>query len=233
MLQLMAEVTIPRSRSRRDDRNALRQQRHFQFFVQRQHSFFCKLPEYFPAPACHIPQCIGRIDVLHSQTVTVQFMESNGHFNQHLNAGSKRLPGGFFEIGLQQPVDIGPDRSPRFGYQIIAAGIFLDKLQIAMSRTVCTDIAQLRLYPVFIGQALFQAPPDQSIQFVKRKGVLHTLFFLRSRLIGLPQIGHSVSIDVIGEIHPVAGLTHQFDDFLSSQLRTSLPQASHHAAQDR
>ena len=160
-------------------------------------------------------------------------MESNRHLDQHLYAGSKQLSGGLLKIRFQQPVDVSPDRSSCLGYQIIAAGIFLDKLQIAMPGTVCTDIAQLRLYPIFIGQALLQTPPDQGIQFIKRKRVLHILFFLRNRLISFPQIGHSVSVDIVGEIDPIAGLTHQFDDFLCSQLRTSLPQASHHAAQDR
>lgn len=104
-------------------------------------------------------------------------MESNRHLDQHLYAGSKQLSGGLLKIRFQQPVDVSPDRSSCLGYQIIAAGIFLDKLQIAMPGTVCTDIAQLRLYPVFIGQALLQTPPDQGIQFIKRKQCLAYLIF--------------------------------------------------------
>ena len=78
-----------------------------------------------------------------------------------------------------------------------------------MPGTVCTDIAQLRLYPIIhrAGTAPDSAGPRHSVH--KEKACLAYLIFLRNRLISFPQIGHSVSVDIVGEIDPITGLTHQ------------------------
>ena len=60
-------------------------------------------------------------------------------------------------------VDITPDHTPCLGYEIVAARVFLHKLQIAVSGSVGTDIAQFCLYPIFIGQALLQTSPDKRV----------------------------------------------------------------------
>ena len=165
----MTKITVSGCSSGRDDRNTLRKLRHFQFLVQGQYSFFLQLQQYFPATTGHISQCIGRINIEHGQTVTVKFVKLDGHFHQHFNAGCKRLPGRFLEIGFQQTINGIPNHTACFSNKTIAARIFLHKFQIAMACRIGTDIAQLSLYPIFIRQALLQTTADKRIQLQKRK----------------------------------------------------------------
>ena len=92
-------------------------------------------------------------------------MKLNSYFHQHFNTGGKQLPGTFLKVGFQQAVDIIPNHPPCFGYEIITTRIFLHKFQITMPRRIGTDIAQLCLYPIFIGQALLQTTAHECIQF--------------------------------------------------------------------
>ena len=161
----MAEITISGSGSRGNNGNTLRQNRHFQLFIQCQYTFLFQLQQYFPSAAGHVSQCIGRVNIKHCQTVAVKFVKLNRHFYQHFDAGSKHLSGSFLEIGFQQTVDIVPNHTTRLSDKVVAARIFLYKFQITMSGRIGTDIAQLCLYPVFIWQTLLQTAADKRIQF--------------------------------------------------------------------
>ena len=77
VLQLMAEVAISGSRGRRDDGDTLRKWRHFQLLVQGKYTFCGKLVQNLLAAASHVAQSIGGVDVLHGQTVAVQFVEGD------------------------------------------------------------------------------------------------------------------------------------------------------------
>ena len=108
-------------------------------------------------------------------------MKLDGNMDQHLDAGRKRLPRFLFKVRLQHLVDIAPYRTTSLGYQIIATCILLHEFQVAMSRIVRADIAQLRLYPIRIGHTITDASLYQSVEFVQRKSLLfHHFFFSNS-----------------------------------------------------
>ena len=51
-------------------------------------------------------------------------------------------------------------------------------------------------------------------------------------LICLPHVGHTITVNIIREIGTIAHAAYQFDQLLRCQVRTCLPQASHHATHD-
>ena len=85
----MTEISVSGCGGRGNDRYTLRKNRHFQFFIQSQYSFFFELHEYLTTAAGHIAQRIGRVDIENSQTVTVEFVKLDCYFHQDFDAGSK------------------------------------------------------------------------------------------------------------------------------------------------
>ena len=108
---------------------------------------------------------VAKRHYLDGVVTTVDAVFGSGHLDQHFYSRSEQLSGRFLKIRFQQTVNIIPDHTACLGYETIATRILLYEFQIAMSRRIGTNVTQLRLYPIFIGQALLQAAANKRIQF--------------------------------------------------------------------
>ena len=67
LLQCLHEVAVPFARFHGDDRHALRQQRHRQRAVLVEKALLLKAGDHFLTVFHHLPECVGRLDVLDVQ----------------------------------------------------------------------------------------------------------------------------------------------------------------------
>ena len=167
IFQLVAEVTVPCRRGRRDDCHPLGEQGHLQLLVQGQHALLLQLCQYLPTPTRHVAQRIGRVDIHDVEGVAVEFVEADGDLHQHLDAGHECLSRLLLEVRLQQPVNRTPYHATRLGYQVVSTGILLYQFQVAVSGRIAADVAQLSLHPIFVRESQFQPTAYQVVQFIE------------------------------------------------------------------
>ena len=164
--ELVAEVAISGCGGRRDDCHALGQQGHGQLLVERQHALGLEPGQYLASAAGHVAQGVRRVDVGDDERIAIQLVEADRDLHHHLDAGDERLTRLLLEVGAQQAVRLAPYHGARLGYQVVAARVLLDELQVAVPRGVAAHVAQLGLHPVFVGESLFQPTAHEVVQFV-------------------------------------------------------------------
>ena len=104
---------------------------------------------------------------MHGQAEAVEFVERNADLHQHLDACLEGLPRAFLEIRTKQAEDVAPDDAARLGHEVVAPRVLLHELHVAMPRSgMHAHLAQLGLYPIFIGQTLLQASAHQGVEVV-------------------------------------------------------------------
>ena len=87
--------------------------------------------------------------------------------------------------------------------------------------SILSALANLGLYPVFIGQLSVNGVTHHEIQLTERQmrsgvhkidGLLGITGLVCAYLVGFPEIRHTISVNVVRVFVIVAGLTHQFDN---------------------
>ena len=110
-----------------------------------------------------------------------------------------------------------------------------------------TTLRQLGLYPIFIRHRQLDRFANQAVELKQRYMVICIQFFSLSILqffnssillsfpyhIGSPEIGQTVTIDVVRMILVVAALANQFYDVLRFLLSHGLPEAGYQTADHR
>ena len=171
--QLVHEILIPGRCRRGDQSDPAGQEWQWQLLVQLEHPLLLQLTNNLQPFACHVAQCVGRINVHHGQAQPIQLMKIHRDPYQHLQSGDETLACLHLEIGFQQAKGLRPDRPTYLGQELSAAGILLDELQVAMPRgTVLPHIAHLRPHPIGIGKSLLQGHADALVQLHQRERLL-------------------------------------------------------------
>ena len=96
--------------------------------------------------------------------IAVKFVESYRHLYQHFDSGNECLSCFAFEISSEPCECACPYNASCLGDERVSGRIFLYEFQIAVSAAVGTHVARFGLYPICIGQAGFDAPPDQRVE---------------------------------------------------------------------